>query len=277
MNLIRLQELNGQRWAAAKLTRGPEFLRFAKVAVANKDCYVSICQRSNMADIAWVFVAVSHYRESTQDFTTNLGQGDPLNQKTRHVPAGRGPFKGPTAFEDGAVDALVSCAPYASRNKDWSIGGILTYLERYNGLAYAGAERPSPYIWSGTNQYQIGKVIVDHGPIMPVVDKQLGCAGLIMSMMKLDPMIEFPDVTGWVVDIPLVPVEGVYDAVWLQYSLNKLGATPPLKVDGIVGAATRTAVKAFQKANGLKIDGVAGTVETIPAIKRLLAKIKVTV
>lgn len=272
-NLLALQELNAKRWSAAKLTRRTEFLKYAKVAVANKGRYISICNRSGMDEIAWVFVAVSHYRESTQNFSTNLGQGDPLQWKTTHVPAGRGPFRGVNAFEDGAVDALVNCAPFAARNKDWSIGGLLTYLERYNGLAYANAERPSPYIWSGTNQYTIGKVVIDHGPIMPVVDKQLGCAGLIMTMMELDQDIAFPDQTNRIIDIPLVPVPGVYDAVWLQYSLNRLGATPPLKVDGITGAATRTAVRAFQKANGLKVDGVAGTLETIPAIKRALAKV----
>jgi lysozyme family protein len=270
-DLIALQKINAERWAVAHLTRGPEFVRYAKVAVNNRQRYASIVHRCGMALISWVFVAVAHYRESGQDFTTNLGQGDPLNKKTVHVPAGRGPFRGPEAFEDGAVDALVDCAPFASRNSDWSIGGMLTYLERYNGLAYANAGMASPYIWSGTNQYQIGKIVVDHGPIMPVVDKQLGCAGLILAMMQLDPTIVFDQESPPVVDVfpPLVLVEDVYDAVWLQTSLNKLGATPPLVVDGIIGSATRTAVRAFQKANKLYVDGVAGS-ETIPAIKRAL-------
>jgi lysozyme family protein len=79
----------------------------------------------------------------------------------------------------------VNCAPHAARNKDWSIASLLTLLEQYNGMSYANAGRPSPYIWSGTDQYTIGKVVVDHGPIEPIIDKQ--CAGLIMTMLAAIP------------------------------------------------------------------------------------------
>ena len=270
-DLALLRARNAARWANAKLTRGPEFVKFAKKAVANKARYQDIEARTG---VHWVFVAVTHYRESTQDFTKNLGQGDPLNKKTVRVPAWRGPFFGPKAFEDAAVDALTNCAPYAARNKDWSIAGMLTYLERYNGLAYANAGRPSPYIWSGTDQYKIGKVLRDHGPIEPVVDKQLGCAGLILAIMALDSSVTFdvtPKAPPKVIKLP-EPVEG--DAAWLQASLNALGATPQLKVDGIYAGATRTAVRAFQKSKGLKVDGKAGTKETIPAIKKALSALK---
>ena len=82
----------------------------------------------------------------------SLAQGDPWNRVSVHVPAGRGPFK---SWEDAAVDALVNCSPYAARNKDWSIGGTLTMLEQYNGLGYAARGRPSPYVWSGTDQYLV--------------------------------------------------------------------------------------------------------------------------
>lgn len=30
---------------------------------------------------------------------------------------------------------------------------MLAKLEQYNGLGYAARGRPSPYIWSGTDQY----------------------------------------------------------------------------------------------------------------------------
>jgi lysozyme family protein len=182
-NIAALKVANTRRWANAKLTRGPEFTVPAKKALANKATYVDIATRSGMPADAWVFVAVTHYRESSQDFSKNLGQGDPWNEVSTHVPAGRGPFKN---FADAAVDALVNCPPYAARNTDWSMAGLLTLLERYNGLAYANAGRPSPYIWSGTDQYTIGKVTKDHGPIEPVVDKQLGCAGLILAIQALD-------------------------------------------------------------------------------------------
>lgn len=280
-NLVALAKLNDERWHKAVVTR-KEFNTVAKKAVANKSRYVNICKMlrargSNIPDKAWVFIAVIHNRESGMDFTTHLGQGDPLNKKTTHVPAGRGPFFGPDAFERGAVDALIDCAPYAAiANKDWSISGMLTYLERYNGLAYANVGAPSPYIWAGTDQYVSGKVVKDHGPIVwSVVDKQLGCAGLILAIQALDPDTTFDDIPSPSLQpvlpvVDLIPVEGVFDIVWLQDSLNKLGAMPKLSVDGIYGAGTRTAVKAFQQAFKLKVDGVAGVKETIPAIKKQL-------
>ena len=133
-------------------------------------------------------MAVTHEREAGQRWDRQLGQGDPLNQVSIHVPKGRGPFN---TWEDGAVDALMSCSPFASRNKDWGIGGTLAMLEQYNGLGYAAKGLPSPYIWSGTDQYRSGKYVADHVFDPGVVDRQLGCAGLIMAMMQIDPTITF--------------------------------------------------------------------------------------
>ena len=262
VDLAALKTLNTQRWANAKLSpsRAAEFKAPAQKAVNNKARYQSIEARTG---VSWIFIAVSHYRESSQNFNKSLAQGDPWNKVSVHVPAGRGPF---TSFEDAAVDALVNCAPHAARNHDWSIGGMLTLLEQYNGLAYANANRPSPYIWSGTNQYKIGKVLVDHGPIEEVVDKQLGCAGLIIAMMGRDNDITFDGA-----EPPATSPDEVLDARWLQNALNTLGATPPLVVDGIFGAATRTALRAFQKSkDGLTANGIANP-DTINAIKKALA------
>jgi lysozyme family protein len=281
-DLVALKAANAKRWADAKLTRGPDFAKPAAKAFANKARYSSITKRAGMPEVGWLFIACAHYRESNQDFSTNLGQGDPLSHATTHVPAGRGPFLGPTAFEDGAVDALVNCAPYAARLTDWSIAGLLTNEERYNGLKYANGNRPSPYVWSGTTIYDPptgpgGKVLVDHGPIENVTDKQLGVAGLILAIMALDPTIKFdasPSIVPDINAVPLTPSADVLDAVWLQTSLNKLGTTPVLDVDGVNGAGTRTAVRAFQTSKGLTVDGLAGPA-TIAAIKAALAEVPV--
>jgi hypothetical protein len=105
-----------------------------------------------------------------------------------HVPAGRGPFK---SWEDAAVDALNNCAPYAGRNRDWSIGALLTKLEEYNGLGYAARGVPSPYVWAGTDQYRSGKYVRDGVYDPNVIDSQAGCAGLLIAMKALDPSITF--------------------------------------------------------------------------------------
>lgn len=290
-NLALLNTRNLQRWKRAHVTRPALFESRARMAYRNKHRYIEIVRRlralgSNMPDEAWVFIAVAHERESSMDFNTHLGQGDPLTRngipvKTVHVPAGRGPFTGPDAFEKAAVDALWYCAPYATRmNKDWTIGGMLTYLERYNGLAYANAGIPSPYIWAGTDQYKSGKVLVDHGPIvMSFVDPQPGCAGLLLELDEMDNTIDFgkiesPSIAPDLDNLDWLHDDAVHDAVWLQRSLNKLGATPQLKVDGVIGSASRTAIRAFQQANGLIVDGKAGTIQTIPAILRELTEIE---
>jgi lysozyme family protein len=68
---------------------------------------------------------------------------------------------------------------------------MLTQLEEYNGLGYAARGVPSPYVWSGTDQYRSGKYVRDGVYDPNAVDSQLGCAGLLMAMMGLDPTISF--------------------------------------------------------------------------------------
>lgn len=291
-DLVLLQKRNDARWKVAKVTGRLPVDPTAHRLFANKARYLKIVHMlqalgSTMPDEAWTFIAVTHERESGGNFNTHLGQGDPLTDrnghpiKTVHVPAGRGPFSGPEAFENAAVDALWYCAPYAAKNnKDWSISGQLTYDERFNGLAYANAGRPSPYVWSDTTVYDPpngpgGKVLVDHGPITATVDKQIGVAALYLALDKLDDTINFGEMPGVTLQpslpqLDLAPQAGVHDAVWLQDALNRLGTMPKLSVDGIAGAATRGAVKAFQTSHGLVADGRAGA-QTIPIIERELA------
>jgi lysozyme family protein len=50
--------------------------------------------------------------------------------------------------------------------------------------------------------------------------------------------------------------EEIWTTTYIQETLNKLGASPPLVVDGIEGPATRYAIKAFQVAHGLTPNGL---------------------
>ncbi len=174
---------NSTRWEVAKTTR--DFSGVAERLVAAKGRYATIETRTS---VPWFIVAVIHEREADQEWTANIAQGDPWNEVSTHVPNGRGPF---ASFEDAAYDALVNCAPHAARWKDWSAGGALTLLEQYNGLGYANRGLPSPYIWSGTDQYKSGKYVRD-GVFDPnAVDHQLGCAGLILAMAEIDKSMAF--------------------------------------------------------------------------------------
>lgn len=197
-NLVALRAANEKRWAAAKLTRSSEFNPVAKRLVAAKARYQAV---EKATGVPWFFIAVTHQRESSQRWDRSLAQGDPWNAKSVHVPAGRGPFK---SWEEAAIDALVACSPYAARNTDWSIGGLLTMLEQYNGLGYANKGIPSPYVWSGTDQYVKGKYVADGKFDANAVDKQLGCAGLILVMQSLDSSIKFGRQTTPVITVPPV-------------------------------------------------------------------------
>ncbi len=182
-----LKARNRVRWSNAKITRAKEFAAVAKRLVAAKARYQTVERRTG---VPWFVIAVIHEREASQSWTTQLGQGDPLSRKSTHVPRGRGPFK---TWEDGAFDALALCAPFAAKWRDWTPGGTMTLLEEYNGLGYAARNLPSPYVWSGTDQYVKGKYVAD-GQFDPnAVDRQLGCAGLILAMAKLDPSVSFGD------------------------------------------------------------------------------------
>lgn len=188
-DLIALKAANARRWARAKLIRNFTSVARALVAPEAKQRYQAVSAKTG---VPWCFIAVVHEREASQNWKTQLGQGDPLDRVSVHDPAGRGPFR---SWEEGAIDALASCHPYAARNRDWSVGGTLTMLEQYNGLGYASRGIPSPYLWSGTDQYKSGKYVRD-GIFDPnAIDQQLGCAGLLMAMMALDPTITFTGAT----------------------------------------------------------------------------------
>jgi lysozyme family protein len=188
-DLVALKTANAKRWADARLTRNFASVARRLVAADAKSRYQSVAAKTG---VPWAVIAVIHERESSQDWSRSLAQGDPWNRVSVHVPAGRGPF---ASWEDAAIDALVNCAPYAARNKDWSVGGTLTKLEAYNGLGYASRGRPSPYIWSGTDQYVSGKYVRDGVYDPDAVDSQLGCAGLLLAMMTLDPAITLTGAT----------------------------------------------------------------------------------
>jgi lysozyme family protein len=181
--MANLAEKNKGRWDKMSIPaeKGPLFKAVADRLLFNKPRYeaVSKALASKGYTIPWEFIAVTHQRESSGNFNTYLGNGQPLNKKTTIVPKGRGPF---TSWEEGAIDALVNAPPYAAKNTDWTIGGTLAKLEECNGLGYAAKGVPSPYLWAGTNQYVKGKYVRDGVYNADHVDTQLGCAGLLKFM-----------------------------------------------------------------------------------------------
>ena len=290
-----LKQANAARWANAKITRASTFASVAKKLVANKKRYQGIEAQTG---VPWFVVAVAHQREASGDFKGVLHNGEKIvgtGRKTKLVPKGRGPFD---SWEEAAIDALEECPPFAAKNKDWSIGGTLALLEKYNGMGYANKGLPSPYIWSGTDQYVSGKYVADHVYDAGAVDTQLGCAGLILAMQAIDKSITFggssvyvPTPIASVMTAP-VPVSsekpGIWGTLWrslrgkdatvatvtekdrpgmglngdnalydLQAMLSDKGYVGVGQPDGLMGARTVGAIRAFRSENGLPAgDGI---------------------
>ena len=180
-DLRALSAANAARWVKARATGDATGIARRLVAPAARARYQAVATKTG---VPWPLIAAIHEREASQDWGRSLAQGDSWDRRSVHVPAGRGPF---ASWEAAAVDALVNCPPYAARNADWSIGGALTLLERYNGLGYASRGLPSPYLWAGTDQYIAGKYVRDGVYDPRAVDAQPGCAALLMAMVAIDP------------------------------------------------------------------------------------------
>ncbi len=190
VNLSALKGANSARWKAMKIHPAfePLFTHVALHLTTSKSRYQTVTAKTG---VPWQVIAVIHEREASQSWEANLAQGDPWYKRSIHVPRGRGPFQ---SWEQAAEDALQSCSPYAAQNHDWSIGGALVELERFNGLGYEQFHHiPSPYLWAGTDQYSKGKYVADGHFDPDAVDRQLGCVGLLKAMIKLDPSITFAD------------------------------------------------------------------------------------
>lgn len=169
----------------------PAAQKFAKRAISHKVEYQAISETiKNQTGkfVPWWFIPLVHERECVRgvdNWTCNIGQGTPFNQKS-HIKPYNGPF---SSFRAAAVAALVNEAPHAANNTNWSGGGVMTISEQYNGTGYARKGLPSPYVWSGTNQYVKGKYVADGKFNAEKVDTQLGVAISLKAMMELDPSI----------------------------------------------------------------------------------------
>jgi lysozyme family protein len=197
---------NDQRWAnmhilASRLSAFAATARRLSVPRARYQGVTDRLTEMGLQPVPWWFIAIVSEREygGPPRWDRQLGQGDPLDQKSRHDPKDRGPFldhpddvtPGNDAWTRCCLDALIDCAPHAAKWTDWSPGGALTIWEEYNGLGYANMGVPSAYVWSGTDQYVSGKYIADHVYRASAVDVQEGCAPILRCMMAIDPSILF--------------------------------------------------------------------------------------
>lgn len=184
-----------RQWDAMVInaSREQQFRTLALKFIDLKPRYVPLADQTG---IPWQIFAVMHMRESDNDFSKSLAQGDPWNRQSTNEPIS-GPF---SSFEESAIwtmnhDGLIKVV-------DWRLEKQLWHLERLNGMGYANGPKdirsgityppmPSPYIWGGTNQQRPGKYIRDHVFDPDTMDTQPGCAPILWMIAKLDPTVQF--------------------------------------------------------------------------------------
>ncbi|MBI5016142.1 MAG: hypothetical protein HZB55_11750 [Deltaproteobacteria bacterium] len=202
--------------------------------------------------IPWYFVGLVHTMEASGSFLCHLHNGDPLTARTVQVPAGR-PREGapPFAWERSASDALK--LKKLDRWTDWAVPALLYKLEEYNGWGYR-LYHPhvlSPYLWSGSNQYQSGKYVADGRWSDTAVSAQLGAAVLLRRMAERTAVVLAPAVAEGGPPLRYAPDDVRPEAEQLQRFLNQLEGVY-LKEDGKAGPRTSDA---FRAATGFYLSG----------------------
>lgn len=166
--------------AIVKPEKKAELKWFTNKIKAGKERYEAVVLSLSNGMPYW-FVGIIHLMEGGGKWSTHLHNGDPLKERTIHVPKGR-PVKGqpPFSWEESAIDALV----YMKFDKitDWSIQNCLDLFEKYNGLGYKKKGLPSPYLWSYTNFYTKGKYAFDGKYDANLVSKQPGAAAIMKEL-----------------------------------------------------------------------------------------------
>lgn len=162
------------------------FQRDAQRILRNRERYEKVSAATN---VPWFVIGLIHSMESGLDFDTHLHNGDPLTDRTVHVPRGR-PLTGkpPFTWEESAIDALQHDDLTGVSN--WCVEQIAYMLEAYNGWGYRYKRIPTPYLWSGSNNYVRGKYVRD-GQFDPnAVSEQTGAMPILSVMRDLETGIQ---------------------------------------------------------------------------------------
>lgn len=144
-------------------------------------------QYENVGLVPWYVVALIHSLECDLDFSTHLFNGDPLRHRTVNEPVGQ-PLDNPDtpngySFKLSATRAL----QFDNLDKwtDWSIPGVLYKLESYNGFGYREYHKMyTPYEWSGTNFYTVGKYDRDGHFDPTLVSEEVGIVPILKRMKQ---------------------------------------------------------------------------------------------
>jgi lysozyme family protein len=261
-------------------SREAEVAAVAEYLIRDKAIYLMVEQKTHVP--AAVLMALAE-REMDGNLHCYLGNGQNLKRRTTIVPIGRGPFMEtfPNDFIAGCLDSLALDGldkVWQDNPEGWSLDRFAFEMESWNGWGYRARGIPSPYVFGATTVQRPGKFPRDHVFVATEMDPQIGTLAIVEEIVKQDPSLQFADSVPKVADASIVPVVqphpimGTIDIRYIQLSLNKIKAKgTPLLTDGNCGPATRAAVRYFQAAHRLLIDGIPGP-QVLSAIKQSLAE-----
>ncbi|HRY16413.1 MAG: hypothetical protein KDJ31_12040 [Candidatus Competibacteraceae bacterium] len=230
--------------------RAAEVDEITNALVMERARYQIVGERLN---IPWFVVAVLHDADAGRDFNVHLHNGDPLTERTRHLPDGH-PLEGepPFCWEDSAVDALRLY--HFDLCQEWGIAGILFLLEGRGGWGYRlhHPEVLSPYLWNYSTHYTQGKYVTDDTWSETGVAQRCGAAVLLRRLAECGLIVfdhpeEEPD---W----PLLRYDESVVSPWIEAMQRFMNTLPGIyvKVDGCAGPH---ASKAFHRLTGVYLTG----------------------
>lgn len=157
----------------------------ASRVIAGRDRYMAV---SGATGVPWFVVGILHQMECGGSWRGCLMNGDPWNQRTIHVPRGKGPWP---SWEAAAIDAL----RYDGTDKitDWCPEALAYALEKFNGFGSRQHGVPSAYLWSFTDQHERGKYVSDGVWNSMAISGQPGGMAILKELMALDPSVSFTD------------------------------------------------------------------------------------
>ena len=223
--------------------RAAEVEALTETLLTQRARYQTVGERLNLP---WFVVAALHHADTGCDFEVHPHNGDPLTDRTQHLPDGR-PVDGepPFTWEDSATDALRLY--HLDQWRDWSIAGTLFVLEGRGGWGYRlhHPEVPSPYLWNYATHYRQGKYVTDDTWNENAIAQRCGAAVLLRRLAERG-LIEFT-ATGEPLAWPLLHYDETVTSPWIEALQRFLNTLPGffVKVDGRAGPRTSEAFRQF--------------------------------
>lgn len=269
--------------ASARVTR-PAPVRLGVECVM--DSLPRYLELSDDTGVPAPFLGALDLRESNCNPRLGLGQGDPWDRVSTHVPRNQGPFR--SWLEAG--NFYVRYDHLNDTTAAWTWEYECWKGEGWNGFGPRNHGRHTGYLWSCTSCYdpprlggegKAGKYVGDGEWSPDTVDAQPGIIPVMRGIIALRPDLALARALPTVQAPTMVPdakptPEGMGQSlgltVWLQESLNRvLDLHPPIDTEGSYGRETRQAVREFQRLEGLVVDGLAGETQTLPRLRQVLA------